>query len=135
MIKNNNKKMIIIKKVSCCSEIGGQTGQIKVSGQGGRHLMYYPRKSDFPLLWICILSYFYFREGSFKKKQFYKEKNYIWLFPFRIYTMDLSMNIIDLNSCNASLSRKVKDPFWDMYTISGTINKMPLWALPVRYGC
>ena len=54
------------KKVSCCSEMC-QTGQIKVSGQGGRHLMYYPRKSDFPLLWICIVSYFYFKGANGKQ--------------------------------------------------------------------
>ena len=40
------KEKKIYTKVSCCSEMC-QTGQIKVSGQGGRHLMYYPRKSDF----------------------------------------------------------------------------------------
>ena len=31
-----------------------QTGKIKVSGQGGRHLMYYPWKSDSPLLYKCL---------------------------------------------------------------------------------
>ena len=39
-----------------------QTGQIKVSGQGGRHLMYYPWKSDFPLvykyLYLPIICHF-----------------------------------------------------------------------------
>ena len=44
------KYMKIWRYIDCCSEMS-QTGQIKVSGQGGRHLMYYPWKSHFPLLY------------------------------------------------------------------------------------
>ena len=45
------KYMKIWRYIDCCSEMS-QTGQIKVSGQGGRHLMYYPWESDFPLVYI-----------------------------------------------------------------------------------
>ena len=45
-----------------------QTGQIKVSGQGGGHLMYYPRKSDFPPLWICIVSAIFVHWGKKTKR-------------------------------------------------------------------
>ena len=43
------KYMKIQRYIDCCSEMS-QTGKIKVSGQGGRHLMYYPWKSDLPLI-------------------------------------------------------------------------------------
>lgn len=55
------KYMKIWRYIDCCSEMS-QTGQIKVSGQGGRHLMYYPWKSDFPLvykyLYLPIICHF-----------------------------------------------------------------------------
>ena len=55
------KYMKIQRYIDCCSEMS-QTGQIKVSGQGGRHLMYYPWKSDFPLiqkyLYLPIICHF-----------------------------------------------------------------------------
>ena len=70
IFKKKNSKQRNIRKVSCCSEMC-QTGQIKVSGQGGGHLMYYPRKSDFPPLWICIVSAIFVHQRKKTKKPDY----------------------------------------------------------------